>query len=277
MKKKLFFTVFIFFCTILNANAQTVIFQEDFESPTPPDLPAGWISENIGLIPGSWQTEDFSSIADSYGFSGKLVYNLCSSYTDVLLITPTIDLPAGNTYSLTFLTGILSDLTSPLTQNAHYAVYVLPATAAFTGTETPLLEETITVANVANLKTINLSSYAGQNIKVYFRQYYEDSSDFYSSVLVLDTFKITQQAALGTLETNITASDFGIYPNPASDYVYIKSKSKIMKAEIFDGVGRKVKVVLSDNRIDVQDLLPGTYLMNVTTENKTYSQKLIKK
>ena len=81
---------------------------------------------------------------------------------------------------------------------------------------------------------------------------------------------------LGTVETNST-SGVGIYPNPASEYVYLKSKSKITHAEIFDSTGRRMNAQYSGSRIDVRNLQPGTYLIKITSGNETYSQKLIKK
>ncbi|MCJ7932098.1 MAG: T9SS type A sorting domain-containing protein [Chryseobacterium sp.] len=93
--------------------------------------------------------------------------------------------------------------------------------------------------------------------------------------LILDSVKITQ-STLGTSETG-RSSELGIYPNPVSDYVYVKSGSKMVKAEIFDWSGRKIKTASGDHKIDVRSRQPGTYLVRITTENTTYSQKIIKK
>ncbi|NDW08472.1 MBG domain-containing protein [Dysgonomonas sp. 520] len=67
-----------------------------------------------------------------------------------------------------------------------------------------------------------------------------------------------------------------IYPNPAKDYVSIKSDSKVDRVEIHNLVG---KLVFSntDNleKIDVSMLPDGTYILRTTINNKIYTHKLI--
>ncbi|QIY89812.1 T9SS-dependent choice-of-anchor J family protein [Chryseobacterium gallinarum] len=269
MKKTLFFTVLL--GVVLHLNAQTVIFEENFESVTPPDLPPNWISEDRdGNDASNWIT--FPSNISS--FSGKVVVIISSSTTaDHLLISPEINLVQGNAYSLEFMIAAANfTLVNP--PDNHYAVYVLPSNIAFTGTETPVLEENISTGNMAVARTVNLSAFAGQKVNIYFRQFNPTSDE--GLLLGLDNIKVIEGAMLGTVETS-SISGVGIYPNPASEYVYLKSKSKITHAEIFDITGRKMDAQYSGSRIDVRNLQPGTYLIKITSGNETYSQKLIKK
>lgn len=120
-------------------------------------------------------------------------------------------------------------------------------------------------------KSIDLSAFAGQTVKIYFWHFNSDSQ----LALILDNVKVTQEN-LSVSETGLV-SGLTTYPNPATDYVYLKSKSKITKTEAFDFMGRKMNVKLSDNKIDIKDWKPGVYLINITAEDKIYSQKVIKK
>ncbi len=72
--------------------------------------------------------------------------------------------------------------------------------------------------------------------------------------------------------------DVSIYPNPTTDFINIKSTSKIKSVSIVDISGKIVaskKVV--DNKIDVRNLSIGTYIVNIETEKGTQSKKFIKK
>ncbi|ROI05607.1 MULTISPECIES: choice-of-anchor J domain-containing protein [unclassified Chryseobacterium] len=275
MKKNLFFTGVIFLFTVLSIKGQTVIFEETFDFPNGPN---GWETIDRDGDGNEWTDIDDPGTTDPWGFSGKIVFSSSFTYNgqsynpDNLLVSPAINLPTGNPATLTFLIGgYKEDMVNP-DPHEHYAVYVLPEGSAFQGTETPLLEETLPNAGVAFTKTISLAAFAGQTVKLYFRHFNSNNQ----IILILDTVKVTVQGNLGTSETNPGSNPI-IYPNPASDYVYLHSGSKITKAEVFDGTGRKMNVVLTGNKIDVKNLLPGNYLITITTGNKTYSQKIIKK
>ncbi|MFT3919260.1 T9SS type A sorting domain-containing protein [Cloacibacterium sp.] len=66
-----------------------------------------------------------------------------------------------------------------------------------------------------------------------------------------------------------------IFPNPVSDFVNIKSKSKINTVQIFDISG---KLILNSNlsKIDIQTLKKGIYIVKVNTETGIFSEKIIK-
>jgi|GEM_PF-2895442 len=84
-----------------------------------------------------------------------------------------------------------------------------------------------------------------------------------------------------TLETNeITEQPkIQIYPNPATDFINIKSTAKIRSAEIFDMSGKTVKSInrITDGKIAVSELVKGTYLLQIQTEKGTETLKFIKK
>ncbi|MDN3692949.1 T9SS type A sorting domain-containing protein [Chryseobacterium tructae] len=274
MKKTLLFIagISILLCSISLLRAQTNIFEETFESVTPNDIPAGWIRENRDNDMLTWVVEDGASETDPIGYSGKVVLVASTAdSSDNLLGTSAINLPGGNSYTLSFKIGTFT-VSGLYNADNHYAVYVLPENSSFTGTETPVLEEDITIGDIAVTKTVDLSGYAGQNVKIYFRQFINSQG---TRALLLDTVKVLQ-GVLGVSEAAFS-SQLGIYPNPTSDYIYIKSKSLINKVKVFDMNGKALPVNSDEHKIDVRMLLPGAYIVNIESGGRKSSHKFVKK
>jgi len=85
-----------------------------------------------------------------------------------------------------------------------------------------------------------------------------------------------------TLSVNDTPSknarvSLAIYPNPTSDILNIKSDSKINAVSVVDLTGRKLDVKLDGDKVNVQSLPSGTYLINVETKDGISTEKFIKK
>lgn len=70
-----------------------------------------------------------------------------------------------------------------------------------------------------------------------------------------------------------------VSPNPTSDYLFIKSKTKsnVDKISVFDVSGRKLNVNFDGEKIDVRNLQTGNYIINIETDGKNYTEKFIKK
>lgn len=96
--------------------------------------------------------------------------------------------------------------------------------------------------------------------------------------LLLDN--IVFDSNLGTNE--VLASQFSVYPNPASNVINISNADNILVngVEILDMNGRTVKSVKLDNvteaQINVAELSAGMYLMNITSDNGTTTKKIVK-
>jgi hypothetical protein len=76
--------------------------------------------------------------------------------------------------------------------------------------------------------------------------------------------------------------DFEMYPNPASDKLTIQlpSGSDNATVEFYDYVGRLAltqKVTTSNNKVNVNNLSTGIYLLKVLSDDKIGTQKFIKK
>lgn len=72
---------------------------------------------------------------------------------------------------------------------------------------------------------------------------------------------------------------FEVFPNPATDYISIKSNQKISEIKIFDTSG-KIVLPLSkfDQKIDISELIKGTYILTAkNSDGFLLKQKFIKK
>lgn len=265
MIRKLFFTAFL--GAAFYSNAQTVVFQEDFESPAARAL---WTIGDRDADTQSWEYLDAGvNEVDSFqGFFATSFSWFLEAFTpDNTLTSPAIFLPATGSLQLNFKVAAGDD---ELFQE-HYAVYVIPATSAFTGAEIPVFEETLDGGYLAAAKIINIdiSAYSGQNVKLVFRHY--DCEDIF--YVGIDDVKITQNIlAVGNAENN----QIKIYPNPSSEYINIENVSDFKTARIFDFSGKLVKQSAS-KQIDVSSLSAGQYILNIYSGTDIISRKFIKK
>jgi len=65
---------------------------------------------------------------------------------------------------------------------------------------------------------------------------------------------------------DLSVHSFLLYPNPASDFIYIDNLQDISKVEIYNIVGmriREINNVQQGNAIDIRDLSTGIYLINI--------------
>ncbi len=81
-------------------------------------------------------------------------------------------------------------------------------------------------------------------------------------------------AGLTDLEND---SEIRIYPNPATDFIEIKSKSNYSSIIIIDVNGKLVKEINNSNsKIDVSNLTKGVYFLKITNKNTSLIKKFIK-
>ncbi len=94
-----------------------------------------------------------------------------------------------------------------------------------------------------------------------------------------DFLNITSRSGTSTdMELNIKELNIEIFPNPIIDIINIGSKETVLSINIYDEKGQLMKTTDNINSpIDVTDLPSGMYLINIQTENNTYTRKIIKK
>jgi hypothetical protein len=69
-----------------------------------------------------------------------------------------------------------------------------------------------------------------------------------------------------------------IYPNPATDKfnVSVPASIEIVSLELFDVLGKKMPLDVSEERIDISHLVSGVYLLRLKTGRGVITQKLVK-
>lgn len=116
--------------------------------------------------------------------------------------------------------------------------------------------------------TLNLGDSFSNKANIYFD---------YNHPIITNNYTTTVQNVLATSEINNDKTQFSIYPNPVKDVLFIKSKEKIVKAEIYDVAGRILNSAsVTDNSINVSELPKGNYIIKLSTKDKAVTQKFIK-
>jgi len=116
--------------------------------------------------------------------------------------------------------------------------------------------------------TLNLGDSFSNKANIYFD---------YNAPIITNNYTTTVQNILGTTEINHDKTQFSVYPNPVQDVLFIKSKEKIVKAEIYDVAGRILNSTSpTDNSINVSELAKGNYIIKLFTKDKSVTQKFIK-
>lgn len=254
--------------SVFYSQAQTSVFKEDFENEA---SVAQWKLYDRDGDGENWEILN-AELNELPNFTGNLAVSFSwyfDAFTpDNVLESPSITLPNSNSLSLSFKAAAGDE---ELFQE-HYAVYVIPATSTFTGTETPVFEETFDAGylDVAKVINIDISSFKGQNVKLIFRHY--DCTDvFYMGI---DDIEIKDNTGLAVTESS--ALSLKISPNPTTDLVKISGINKIDNVRIFDMTG-KIVIEAKSSDINVKDLSSGQYIVNVYSGNEVISRKLIKK
>lgn len=100
-----------------------------------------------------------------------------------------------------------------------------------------------------------------------------------STTFGIDNYQViaSSNTVLATEEIVAKNDRISIYPNPTTDFVNIKSSKKVKNIEVFDISGRKMSAELNGDKVDVRNLQSGSYLINVETEGRNYTEKFIKK
>ena len=275
MKKALSFVAGLFAVVALNAQ-----FVADFEDSNLSGWAFndadgdgyGWVlaSESAGV----YFVEDADLTGSGHEASYDMVMsgsysNLVGALTpDNYLITPNLTLSAGAT--LTFWCTA---------QDASYAAEHYAVLVSTTGTAvtdfTTVFEETFTAGKAQagwQQKTVDLSSYAGQNVYIAFRHF--NCTDQF--VFNLDDVTVTNATvATGIVENNIA---FSIYPNPATTVLNVNAEG-YNTLEIVNLLGQTVYTAnaTSNMQINVSNLNNGVYFVRMNGENGTATQKFIKK
>ncbi|WP_185290774.1 T9SS type A sorting domain-containing protein [Chryseobacterium lactis] len=110
-----------------------------------------------------------------------------------------------------------------------------------------------------------------------YNGYSGDANGNHRPLLVNAVVWLASSSNLGVRDV-MSKQDVEIYPNPVSDYVYIKN-NKFKTYQLLDEMGRVVDsgVIKDVNAINVQHMPAGVYYLSLQTDKETSSTKLIKK
>ncbi len=109
---------------------------------------------------------------------------------------------------------------------------------------------------------------------IYYMRAFDHGNDDFGWVTFYLSETNTQNVA------DYESLNFSYYPNPATDFITIKSQEKIENISIFNLEGQQViEKQAGDNQItlDISDLPLGIYLMKVQTSNRSTTVKIVKK
>lgn len=267
MIKKLLFVSLLSSC--LSVYAQSTIFKEDFDQE---ETRSQWIIGDRDGDADTWQFVNAEE-AEAPSFTGDFAWSFSWFFgeltPDNTLTSPKITLPVAGNLELSFKVSAADDEEGYFEE--HYAVYVIPFDSEFTGTETPVFEETLDAGYYQNAKVvkIDVSSFAGQDVRLVFRHY--DCTDIL--FIGLDDVAIENKTlAVSDLNKN----QIKISPNPATEFVKISGVENIDNVRVFDMTGKIVKEAKGSDVV-VKELPAGQYIINVYTGNQVISRKLIKK
>jgi hypothetical protein len=130
--------------------------------------------------------------------------------------------------------------------------------------------------------TVDLSAYIGQTVSIEFRTA-DCSVGGHFGYAYITASCDTTQIGIGLQESAQREADVKVYPNPASDLVFVEvpSQQKMLTVEIIDLLGHVVQAgtfsdVLRYVHLPIEKLAKGVYLVRVQCGGKYLTRKLIK-
>ncbi len=196
----------------------------------------------INLVKGNQYTlslTSYSSDADEMSYAAWIDYNRNGQFeTDEMIFSQSSIYPDPSTY-----------------ETVISAAFTVPQTA-YSGDKTMRMR---VASNYVNLPSAcgYLNGGAGNVV------------DF--------TVKIAGNLAVNEVK-DTKSSDISIYPNPADTFVEVKNLKGNADYKIYSADGRLVQQgKLENQRINVANLLKGVYMVTISSDDKVFNTKLIKK
>ncbi|WP_306619297.1 BspA family leucine-rich repeat surface protein [Chryseobacterium ginsenosidimutans] len=91
-----------------------------------------------------------------------------------------------------------------------------------------------------------------------------------------DSYNAECNSILSASEDSLK-NETSIYPNPATDFIYVKNLKGSNRYKILDQSGRIIlQNILNEEKIDISYLVKGNYILQIIAKDKTQSFKLIK-
>ncbi|HLP65612.1 T9SS-dependent choice-of-anchor J family protein [Flavobacterium sp.] len=248
-------------------------FSENFD--TAASMPAGWATYRGSN--GLGTAFDWTFIATPRNFSAPnsafVRYEANTGGTNEdWMVTPLIDLTSYTGVNLTFYGGQQYTAAYGTTYEVLVSTTSQTDIASFTPVmmygESDFISTGAAPFTAADLKTVDLSAYDGQQIYVAFKMSQDDGDNWF-----IDNVDVTGTLSNVDFESTIN----NIYPNPTTGIVTIQHNETLESVKVIGLLGNVVKTFSNTSTIDLSDLNSGTYLLNIITESgKTTTRKVVK-
>lgn len=278
MKKALSFVAALFAVVALNAQ----VLYENFDN----GIPSTWSTIDVNQTGYPWEavSQSLANVTDcpytadqfSYGETGDCAvswsyyptaytsqgFNGTSLDQNNYLISPAFTPVNGSTLSFYCMSfngtqypdAIMVKLSTGGANESDFTVTLMPLTTVSWSEWTE--------------QTVDLSAYAGQNVRIAF---VHQSNDKFG--LLLDEVSVS-----GTSSIDENSTSFSIFPNPATTVLNVNAEG-YNTLEIVNLLGQTVYTAnaTSNMQINVSNLNNGVYFVRMNGENGTATQKFIKK
>lgn len=243
--------------------AQTVLLNEDFNS----GLPATWSTINGDNLTPATEVDSFDQAWIPFNYNGDTCVASTSYYSPAgqsedFLVTPKITI---GTYSKLVWSARSYDASYP----DNYVVLISTTDSLEVSfTDTLFYQEEENFYWQQRSVHLDLEGYANQDIYVAFKNCTTDGF-----ILLLDDIKISTSENASIVESQ--SAEMIIYPNPTSDFIFIKGFVEGNTVNIYNMSG---DLILTSNQpeISLQQLLSGTYICEIISQENNQRIKIQK-
>ena len=254
----------------LTTFAQTILWQEGFET-----------YQGFGDSPAGF-TGDLKVYLGHGNPSGK---GLCAQHSSFNAkdssVTPVITNVVANSfftfdYRFATYTGVTPTFDFPLI-NESIQFFIADENATDWGAALLTINSTNDTAAIPfRSRSINLSAFVGQNIKIKIRSNNPSTRDYWMD---LDNLKVSSSDNSTGIFQSKNELDFSFYPNPANDFVTIQSAegAQLELINMLGAVVAKKNITSSKFTLEVEQFPRGIYYIKLENNGKTILKKLVLK
>lgn len=92
----------------------------------------------------------------------------------------------------------------------------------------------------------------------------------------IDNIKINSElGVMAVHDSKVSTQEISLYPNPTNDFININTAAKVKSIELYDKTGKLIKTEINTNKIEVKGLIAGVYSVNIKTEDRNFTEKVI--
>ncbi|MBK6964890.1 MAG: choice-of-anchor J domain-containing protein [Bacteroidales bacterium] len=267
MKKSLLFITLLTISTL--GFSQTMLLEEYFNDPV--NIPATWTTVDQDGDGHNWYVDTYDAE----------IYLVSASWEDDVVLTPENYLISPQ-ISLAGLTGTVKlrytiQVADEEYFAEHYKVAVSTTGNAVTDFTNIVFEETCTANDYYEVppfwheRIVDLTPFIGQSIYLTLCHY--NCTDMYK--FLLDSIQVYNLDNVGVGKRDLM--NLTVYPNPATDKVYVNGEFENARITLFTADGRQMYVAENESNqtyINVSGYERGMYLLQLETSKGIVTRKL---